>query len=180
MPTAIPVRCGWTEGRRRATSPSMLWTNGPGCRSLDPPDLARALCGRSARSNQVLAMHNIRLGLPPARPWPGWPAVRRALDNRARPADLFGRPPGRASPFREYAAVPSACWSRGQACCMSCCQYGQLWCPGRRSRTAPGSPVRATAGRGRRFRSERRLDHAGQRAGGTERSRRSLLSACGG
>jgi hypothetical protein len=23
------VRYGWTEGRRRATSPSMLWTNGP-------------------------------------------------------------------------------------------------------------------------------------------------------
>jgi hypothetical protein len=34
IPTAIPVRCGWTEGRRRATSPSMLWTNGPAAARL--------------------------------------------------------------------------------------------------------------------------------------------------
>jgi hypothetical protein len=34
MPTAIHVRCGWTEGRRRATSPSMLWTNGPAAARL--------------------------------------------------------------------------------------------------------------------------------------------------
>jgi len=34
MPTANPARCSWTEGRRRATSPSILLTNGPAAARL--------------------------------------------------------------------------------------------------------------------------------------------------
>jgi hypothetical protein len=45
MPTANPVRCGWPEGRLRGDKPVDAVNERPGCRALDPPDLARALCG---------------------------------------------------------------------------------------------------------------------------------------